>query len=107
MRRPDPRGGSGGGAAPPPRPTAAPPGRQAPRAACYPRFVPPSSRAAERVLELRRLIAHHDHRYYVEDRPEISDAEYDSLLRELRELEAKHPELVTPDSPTQRVAGEV
>ena len=69
--------------------------------------MPPSSRAAERVLELRRLIAHHDHRYYVEDRPEISDVEYDSLLRELRELEAKHPELVTPDSPTQRVAGEV
>ncbi|PYO27056.1 MAG: NAD-dependent DNA ligase LigA [Candidatus Rokuibacteriota bacterium] len=66
-----------------------------------------SPRAAERILELRRLIAHHDHRYYVEDRPEISDAEYDALLRELRALEAEHPELVTPDSPTQRVAGEV
>jgi DNA ligase (NAD+) len=66
-----------------------------------------SPRADERVLELRRLIAHHDHRYYVEDRPEISDAEYDALFRELRELEAGHPELVTPDSPTQRVSGEV
>jgi DNA ligase (NAD+) len=66
-----------------------------------------SRQVAERVLELRRLIAHHDHRYYVDDRPEISDAEYDALIRELRDLEATHPELVTPDSPTQRVAGEV
>jgi DNA ligase (NAD+) len=61
----------------------------------------------ERVDELRRLIAHHDYRYYVEDRPEIPDAEYDALLRELRDLEARHPELVSPDSPTQRVSGQV
>lgn len=60
-----------------------------------------------RVDELRRLIGHHDHRYYVEDRPEITDAEYDALVAELRELEARHPELVTPDSPTQRVSGQV
>jgi DNA ligase (NAD+) len=57
------------------------------------------------VDELRRLIARHDRLYYALDRPEISDAEYDALLRELRELEARHPELVAPDSPTQRVAG--
>jgi DNA ligase (NAD+) len=63
--------------------------------------------ARKRVNELRRLIAHHDHRYYTLDRPEISDAEYDALMRELRELEAAHPELVTPESPTQRVAGQV
>jgi len=61
------------------------------------------SNVEARVAELRRLIAHHDHRYYVLDSPEISDAEYDALVRELRELEAKHPELITPDSPTQRV----
>jgi DNA ligase (NAD+) len=64
-------------------------------------------KVAERLRELRRQIARHDHRYYVEDQPEISDAEYDALGRELRQLEAKHPELVTPDSPTQRVSGEV
>ena len=62
---------------------------------------------AARVLDLRRQIAYHDHRYYVDDRPEVSDAQYDALVRELRDLEGKHPELVTPDSPTQRVAGEV
>ncbi|MBI2467976.1 MAG: NAD-dependent DNA ligase LigA, partial [Candidatus Rokubacteria bacterium] len=63
--------------------------------------------ARRRAEELRRLIAHHDHRYYVENRPEISDAEYDGLVRELRDLEARHPQLVTPDSPTQRVSGQV
>jgi DNA ligase (NAD+) len=60
-----------------------------------------------RVDELRTLIAHHDHRYYTLDRPEVSDAEYDALMRELRGLEEAHPELVSPDSPTQRVAGQV
>ncbi len=60
----------------------------------------PVSRRAE---ELRRLIEHHDYRYYALDDPEISDAEYDDLLRELAKLESRHPELVTPDSPTQRV----
>ncbi len=63
-------------------------------------------RAAERAEELRALVRHHEHRYYVLDSPEISDAEYDSLFRELQEIEAAHPELVTPDSPTQRVGGE-
>jgi DNA ligase (NAD+) len=63
--------------------------------------------ARRRADELRRQIAHHDHRYYVEDRPEVSDAAYDALVRELRELEGAHPELVTPDSPTQRVSGQV
>jgi DNA ligase (NAD+) len=59
-----------------------------------------------RLEELRALIRHHDYRYYVLDSPEISDAEYDALFRELEELERAHPELVTPDSPTQRVGGE-
>ncbi len=61
---------------------------------------------AARVRELRRQIARHDYRYYVLDDPEITDAEYDRLMTELRGLEASHPELVTPDSPTQRVSGE-
>jgi len=60
---------------------------------------------AKRAEELRRRIAHHDHRYYVLDDPEISDPEYDDLLRELRALEEENPELLTPDSPTQRVGG--
>jgi DNA ligase (NAD+) len=55
---------------------------------------------------LRREIAGHDHRYYVLDDPEIGDDAYDALLDELRALEAEHPELLTPDSPTQRVGGE-
>ena len=61
----------------------------------------------KRVDELRKLITRHDHLYYALDRPEVTDAEYDALARELRELESRHPELVTPDSPTQRVSGEV
>ncbi len=61
------------------------------------------SAAAERARGLRQEIAHHDYRYHVLDDPEVSDAHYDRLLRELRELEAQFPELVTPDSPTQRV----
>ncbi|HEX6586813.1 MAG TPA: NAD-dependent DNA ligase LigA [Solirubrobacterales bacterium] len=60
----------------------------------------------KRAEELRRQIAHHDRAYYVLDQPEISDPEYDDLLRELQEIEEKHPELLTPDSPTQRVGGE-
>jgi DNA ligase (NAD+) len=63
------------------------------------------SAAAERAAELRRLIAHHDHRYYVLDDPEVGDDEYDALLNELRELEAQNPELRTADSPTVRVGG--
>ena len=61
--------------------------------------------AQERVLELRRLIEYHNRMYYVLDQPEITDAEYDALFRELVELETEYPELVTPDSPTQRVGG--
>ncbi|HYL02749.1 MAG TPA: NAD-dependent DNA ligase LigA [Steroidobacteraceae bacterium] len=61
--------------------------------------------AAARAAELRAEIAQHDYRYYVLDDPLISDAAYDRLMAELRELEAAHPQLVTPDSPTQRVAG--
>jgi DNA ligase (NAD+) len=59
-----------------------------------------------RVEELRSQIAYHDYRYYVLDSPEISDAEYDELMRELHRLEEQHPELITPDSPTQRVSGQ-
>ncbi|MBM3154371.1 MAG: NAD-dependent DNA ligase LigA [Chloroflexi bacterium] len=59
--------------------------------------------AKERVQKLRELLNHHNYRYYVLDSPEISDAEYDQLMRELQKLEEEHPELVTPDSPTQRV----
>jgi DNA ligase (NAD+) len=62
--------------------------------------------AARRIEELRELIHRHDYLYYVLNQPEISDAEYDRLVRELKELEKKHPDLVTPDSPTQRVAGQ-
>jgi DNA ligase (NAD+) len=64
------------------------------------------SDAAQRIAELREQIHHHDYRYYVEDRPEVSDAEYDALVAELRGLEGRFPELVTPDSPTQRVSGQ-
>ena len=59
-----------------------------------------------RVRDLREQINYHNYRYYVLDDPEIPDSEYDRLLRELQELEAAHPELVTPDSPTQRVGAE-
>ena len=60
---------------------------------------------ASRAETLRRLIAEHDHRYYVLDQPSIPDAEYDALYRELVEIETRHPGLITPDSPTQRVGG--
>jgi DNA ligase (NAD+) len=60
---------------------------------------------SERISRLRQEIEGHDQRYYLEARPTISDAEYDALFRELRELEEAHPELITPDSPTQRVGG--
>lgn len=64
-----------------------------------------SRNPAERVRQLRTEIEHHNYRYFVLDDPEVSDAEFDRLVRELRELEAEHPELVTDDSPTQRVGG--
>jgi DNA ligase (NAD+) len=59
----------------------------------------------ERAAALRELLHHHAHRYYVLDEPEIPDAEYDKLFRELQKIEEEHPELRTPDSPTQRVGG--
>src|SRR3954451_11270483 len=58
-----------------------------------------------RLDALRDQIRHHEHRYYVLDAPEISDAEYDALINELKALEAANPALVTADSPTQRVGG--
>jgi DNA ligase (NAD+) len=58
-----------------------------------------------KIESLREKIRHHEYRYYVLDDPEISDAEFDRLMIELKKLEAEHPELVTPDSPTQRVGG--
>lgn len=61
---------------------------------------------AQRAAALRRTIQYHAHRYYALDRPEISDAEYDALIHELRALETQHPELATSDSPTQRVGAE-
>src|ERR1700758_2164983 len=57
------------------------------------------------IEDLREKLHHHEHLYYVLDQPEITDAEYDSMMRRLQELEREHPELVTPDSPTQRVGG--
>jgi DNA ligase (NAD+) len=62
--------------------------------------------AAVRVEELRELIRRHEHAYYVLDQPEVSDAEYDALFLELRRIEEERPDLLTPDSPTQRVGGE-
>jgi DNA ligase (NAD+) len=64
-----------------------------------------SSNVRERVAELRRVLSYHAHRYYVLDDPVISDAEYDALMGELIALEEAHPELKTPDSPSQRVGG--
>jgi DNA ligase (NAD+) len=64
--------------------------------------VKPAARAAE----LRRILERANHAYYILDKPDMSDAEYDRLFRELHDLEAKHPELQTPDSPTHRVGGE-
>jgi len=60
----------------------------------------------KRAEELRQLIRRHEHAYFVLDQPEVTDAEFDALVLELRRLEEQHPELVTPDSPTQRVGGE-
>jgi DNA ligase (NAD+) len=64
-----------------------------------------TSAVERRASELRALISGHDYRYYILDEPQVSDAEYDRLMRELRALESAHPELIRPDSPTQRVSG--
>ena len=61
------------------------------------------SQAKARIEQLRAQINHHNYRYYVLDSPEISDAEYDGLMRELKQLEEQYPQFLTPDSPTQRV----
>src|SRR4030043_768494 len=66
-------------------------------------FMAGTAEAKQNIDRLRELINHHNYRYYVLDSPEISDAEYDELMRELTQLEEAHPELITPDSPTQRV----
>ena len=65
-----------------------------------------SKNIKKEIEELRSAIKHHDHLYYVLDTPRVSDREYDALYRTLKLLEDAHPELITPDSPTQRVAGE-
>ncbi|WP_284616880.1 NAD-dependent DNA ligase LigA [Aquabacterium humicola] len=67
----------------------------------------PTKDPAARAAELRALIDYHAQRYYVHDEPEIPDAEYDKLFQELQAIEAAHPELATPDSPTQRIIGAV
>lgn len=67
--------------------------------------MPKRSSSEKSILELRQAIQRHDDLYYLQENPEISDREYDLLIEKLRELEEKHPELVTPDSPTQRVGG--
>ena len=66
----------------------------------------PSKDVVDRVAQLRALLEYHNERYFVFDEPEVADAEFDALVRELRGLEAKHPELVTADSPTQRPGGQ-
>jgi DNA ligase (NAD+) len=63
--------------------------------------------ASDRIAELRRAIRYHDERYYILSQPEIADAEYDALMHELEQLEAENPDLVSIDSPTQRVGGRV
>src|ERR1022692_1697715 len=60
---------------------------------------------SQRIEHLRDELRRHEHLYYVLDAPEITDAEYDAMMRELKELEAAHPEFASPDSPTQRVGG--
>ncbi|MGH9449121.1 MAG: DNA ligase LigA-related protein, partial [Terriglobia bacterium] len=58
------------------------------------------------IEKLRKQIRYHEHRYYVLDDPEISDAEFDRMMRTLQDLEREHPEVISADSPTQRVGGE-
>ncbi|MEO7653666.1 MAG: NAD-dependent DNA ligase LigA, partial [Bryobacteraceae bacterium] len=67
--------------------------------------MPKPESVQEQIEQLRARIRHHERLYYVQDAPEITDAEYDGLMRQLQELEAAHPETIAPDSPTQRVGG--
>src|SRR5499427_1314410 len=76
--------------------------------ACPPIIFPamPAAKEAEKKIEaLREKIRHHERLYYVLDQPEVSDQDFDQLMQQLQKLEAEHPELITPDSPTQRVGG--
>src|SRR3989441_2482358 len=68
-------------------------------------MIPVKHNVQDEIQSLRERIRHHEYRYYVLDDPELTDAEFDRLMNELKKLEAAHPELVTPDSPTQRVGG--
>src|SRR4051812_47384386 len=68
--------------------------------------MPTIDQAEARILQLRREIEEHDRLYYQAAAPKITDQAYDQLIKELRELEAEHPEFITPDSPTQRVSGQ-
>src|SRR6478736_785717 len=65
----------------------------------------PAKGVQRQMDDLRDKIRYHEHRYYVLDDPEISDADFDKLMQQLKKLEAEHPDLVTPDSPSQRVGG--
>src|SRR5579859_4168452 len=67
--------------------------------------MPASKTALKEIDQLREELRRHEHLYYVLDQPAITDAEYDALMRRLQELEAANPELITPDSPSQRVGG--
>ena len=67
--------------------------------------MPPAKNVEKKIESLRQKIRHHEHLYYVLDNPEISDADFDKLMQQLKDLESQHPSLVTPDSPTQRVGG--
>src|SRR5882762_7749110 len=63
------------------------------------------AKLVDEVEDIRKTLRHHEYLYYVLDQPEVSDAEYDGLMNRLRDLETQHPELITPDSPSQRVGG--
>src|ERR1700704_5296001 len=65
----------------------------------------PPAAILKKIEALRDKIRHHEYRYYVLDDPEITDSEFDKLINELKKIESEHPELITPDSPTQRVGG--
>src|SRR5579875_3375620 len=65
----------------------------------------PNAAAEKQIEALRDELRRHEHLYYVLDSPEITDTEYDALMNRLKKLESEHPELVTPDAPTQRVGG--
>ena len=64
-----------------------------------------NNKVIENIENLRSKIRYHDGKYYVENMPEISDYEYDQLMKELESLESAYPQLISPDSPTQRVSG--